>query len=348
MRYSALTLAFMVASLLSACPEKSNQHQPREPSATKTLAPSGAKGGIPAALKKRYPDRDIAPFSGYRVGSIALYSVTGRGSAICKPAWVVGVEQGSGKLLVGRDLLRKRLAIKPAPKPTELARLTLDLLLQQRGREILDATIQGARCEALGDKAKALTACRKDKGLAWVSAPNLSDGKLSFWRKPCTGDDADRVVLRLVDLGYDVASTAEISEKKRIAKDPIGWVREQVMMKTPAGLQRDALKKIPKKHCKTPGHRELLQAIAAKNPHHIVREKSIIMLARCPHPTTTELLMRIATQDVHVHVRQAAVDILGALRDKRAVPLLRKLAAKKSAKLDVRFAAKRSLEQIGE
>lgn len=351
-RRHLLPLSLAAVALLSGCPEKGAKTSTKPKTkagavAKPTRATPGATDGIPMALRQRYPTRDLARFEGYAIGKILLYSVTGRGSAICKPAWVVGVEPGSGKLLVGRDLLRRRLTAEPTPTPAELARLTLDLLLQQRGRQVLSAKTHRARCVALGAQAETLTACAKDKGLAWVAAPALEAGKLTFWRKPCTGDDADRVVLKLADLSYSVASTAEIAEKKRIAADPIGWVREQVMKQAPAGPQRDALKKVPKKHCKTPGHRELLQQIVAKNPHHIVREKAIIMLTRCPHPTTTKLLMDKARSDVHVNVRQAAVDILGALGDKRAVPLLRKLAASKQAKLAVRYAAKRSLKQLG-
>jgi hypothetical protein len=347
-------LAITCASLtLASCPkpDKAQGTAPTKAPKTKTKTAQPAARtpatGIPAALSKRYPTRDLARFAAYRITNTPLFSVTGRGSAVCKPAWVVGVEAASGKLLVGRELLRKRLAAKPAPKAKELARLTLDLLLQQRGRELLNIESHRRRCKALGDKAKALTACQPDKGLAWVAPPKLAADTLTFWRKPCMGHDADRVVLTLADLSYSVASTAEITEKRRIGADPIGWVREQVMKRAPAGPQRDALKKVPKQGCKTPGKRQLLQAIVNKNPHHIVREKATIMLARCPHPSTTALLMRTATRDGHVNVRQAAVDILGALGDKRALPLLRKLAADKRAKLAVRYAAKRSLKQLG-
>lgn len=330
MRTAALLLCCCSLVMAASCRDK----KPSTASPTKGTA-STPSSPLPEVLRKRYPDRDLTVFSGYGIGRLPLFLVTGRGKARCLPSWVVALE--GGKLLVGRDLFFRARALEPKADAQRLARLTLDVLLQQQGRPLLSPAKLAERCPKAPDS----PGCRPvERPL--IHDPKLEGDHLTFWRKPCTGSGADRITMAVATADYQVMEARTILSSAARKRDPVSWLRGMLAQLKGAGPQREAMKALH--DCKPKGSRELLLEVAAKSPHHTIREKAIVTLAHCPHPATTKVLMGRATADEHVVVRQSAVDILGVLKDPAALPLLRRLA-KTAKEVSVRYAAKRALER---
>lgn len=326
--------------LLSApgCHDRSATPRPKASPGTATSpatqpSPTVPRASLPDVLRKRYPDRDLTIFHGYTIGKLPLFVVSGRGKARCLPSWVVGLE--AGKLLVGRDLFQRARALEPKASALRLARLTLDVLLQQQGRPLLLPAELALRCP----KAPQGAGCQPTER-PLVHDPKLSGDQLTFWRRPCYGPGADRVTMAVTAADYQVTEARTILSDAHKKRDPVGWLRDVLPKLKGAGPQRQALKALH--DCGPKGSRRLLLELVRSSPFHTIREKAIVTLAHCPHADTTKLLMLRAIADSHVVVRQSAVDVLGTLRDPKAIPLLRRLA-KNEGELSVRYAAKRAL-----
>lgn len=335
---SALLTGGLLLLAAAGCRERSATPPPSASPGTATSAstqpsPAVDRPSLPEVLKKRYPDRDLTIFRGYAIGELPLFAVSGRGKARCLPSWVVGLE--GGKLLVGRELFQRARALEPKASAMRLARLTLDVLLQQQGRPLLLPAELALRCP----KAPQSAGCRPAER-PLVHDPKVEGDRLSFWRKPCYGPGADRVTMAVAEADYQVMEARTILSDAHKKRDPVGWLRDVLPKLKGAGPQRQALKALH--DCGPKGSRELLLELVRSSPYHTIREKAIVTLAHCPHADTTKLLMLRAIADSHVVVRQSAVDVLGTLRDPRALPLLRRLA-KSQGELSVRYAAKRAL-----
>ena len=176
------------------------------------------------------------------------------------------------------------------------------------------------------------------------SAPTIKDTTLTFWAPSCIAKGPiQRITFDRTTLKWNITDAKEIDLEASQKRDLLGWARQEIESKTFA-RQMAATKRL--KGCPVPGANKLLRDVALSKTFETVRARAITTLATCSRTGVLPFLRAAAKdKDLPAFARQRAIDALVRLSDRKARPLLRRIAGE-DGPLSVRHAARRGLARI--